>query len=131
MPIAPHLRPLYKTPSWFAAREKVKARATIDGVDRCERCGAKNGSYIVRDQTKRGYTEVTKRDADALAARGFHVVLIQCGCCHRNNVAGDDRPANLAWWCRGCHLRADSSHHRRTRQARKDRERFYGWEASA
>ncbi len=116
MPIAKHLRHLYRTDSWFEAREKVKARAE----DKCERCSARNHSWIVRDASKRGFTEITERDAIALKAQGESVVQVQCGCCHRNNVAGDDRLGNLAWWCRGCHLRADRSHHKRSRAERKD-----------
>jgi len=117
MPIAKHLRHLYKTDQWFEAREKIKARAE----DRCERCSAKNGSWIVRDSTRRGYTTITAKDAAALKARGELVVLIQCGCCHRYPVPPMDyEPCNLMWLCRGCHLRNDRPLHRRSRATRKD-----------
>jgi hypothetical protein len=119
MPIRKELRPLYKTPQWFEARAKVRERAE----DRCERCGARNGAYVVRDASRRGYTAITARDAAALKTRGERVALIQCGCAHRNNVPGDDRLSNLAWWCRGCHLKSDARHHKRSRAARKDRAR--------
>lgn len=122
MPIKPELRHFYRTPEWFAARELVKERAN----DCCERCHGKNGAYYIRDQSVLRAVhrfEVTKRDAEAAALQGLKVVLIQCGCCHVNNKPGDDRPENLRWWCRGCHLRFDERHHFQTRATRKDRAR--------
>lgn len=118
MPIRPELRHHYRTPAWFAARKACRERAG----DRCERCGAKNGAVGFRREGKITLVEMTEKDAKAalLTAPWLNMVRIQCGCCHRNNVAGDDRPENLAWWCRGCHLRHDKPHHRETRAARKD-----------
>lgn len=94
MPIRKELRHFYRTPEWRMARAACRSRAN----DRCERCGRKNGSLKVKPR----------------------VVVIQCGAAHLNNVAGDDRPENLAWLCRGCHLRHDLPHHHETRAARKD-----------
>lgn len=48
---------------------------------------------------------------------------IQCGAAHLNHVPGDDRPENLAWLCRACHLRYDAGKHKESRSARKDRAR--------
>jgi hypothetical protein len=129
MPIHADLRHFYRTPEWFAARAAVRERAG----DRCERCGAKNGAIVIRHGFWRGspvsgsvpntYIELAAQDLALARLQGLSPTLIQCGCCHRNNVAGDDRPENLAWWCRGCHLRHDKPHHRDTRAARKDRGR--------
>lgn len=119
MPIRLELRHHYRTPEWFAARAKVRERAK----DRCQACGSRNGAYYIRDGScfhAIRFFEVTKPDAAAAKVQGLRVVLIQCGCCHVNNVAGDDRDENLRWWCRGCHLRHDRTHHRNTRAARKD-----------
>jgi hypothetical protein len=100
MPIRPELRHFYRGLAWNTARAGCRERAH----DRCEHCRAKNGHVYVRERDGRW-------------------VLIQCGAAHLNNVAGDDRPENLAWLCRGCHLRHDREHHHETRAARKDRAR--------
>jgi 5-methylcytosine-specific restriction endonuclease McrA len=104
MPIRPEYRHFYRTPEWRAARAAVRQRAGDD----CERCGSHNGDVEIRQRITAGALLVEKE------------VLIQCGAAHRNNVPGDDRLENLAWWCRGCHLANDENHHRYTRSARKD-----------
>ncbi len=120
MPIRKDLRPLYRTPAWFAARKAVRERAK----DCCERCGAENGSWVVRENGRS--VEVTEKDAAAAKVRGLRAVKIQCGCCHRVPVPlGDHNLGNLLWMCRGCHLRFDRGLgvHRATRETRKDRAR--------
>ncbi len=102
MPIRPELRHFYSTPEWQAARAACRERAG----DHCEKCGRSNGSYALR------------RLADKNG--GAVIILVQCGAAHLNNVAGDDRPENLAWLCRGCHLRFDRYFHHVTRATRKD-----------
>ncbi len=124
MPIAAEFRHHYKTEQWFRARRWARARAR----DRCERCNFPNGAWVVVVGGKR--VEVMARDAEAAKVLGKRVVLIRCGGCHVNNIPGDDRPDNVRWWCRGCHLAFDARHHRRTRQARKDRARPLLEEAS-
>jgi hypothetical protein len=104
VPIRPELRHLYKTEEYKLARARCKERAG----DRCEQCGRKNGS------TKR------KRWVGPGLRTMVPSVLIQCGAAHLNNIAGDDRPENLAWLCRGCHLHHDQPFHRLTRATRKD-----------
>lgn len=94
MPIRPELRHFYRGLGWAAARAGCRERAH----DRCEHCHRKNGSLKAKPR----------------------VVVIQCGAAHLNNVAGDDRPENLAWLCRGCHLAHDREHHHLTRATRKD-----------
>lgn len=99
MPIRPEFRQFYG-PEWqLVIRPRIRARAG----DRCEHCGRQNGSY--RPQLPKW-------------------VLIQCGAAHLNNTPGDDRDENLAWLCRGCHLRLDCFVHARaahvTRATRKD-----------
>lgn len=118
MPIRADLLHLYRAPEWQAARAAVKEKA----ADRCQRCNVKNGAWIVRDASKRGFTEITEADAAGLKARGERVVLIQCGACHRVPVPQGEMYAlsNLLWLDRGCHLRFDSGVHRRSRQTRKD-----------
>jgi 5-methylcytosine-specific restriction endonuclease McrA len=94
VPIRPELRHLYRGPAWEAARAACRERAK----DRCQHCKRKNGSLKTKPR----------------------VVEIQCGAAHLNGVAGDDRPENLAWLCRGCHLRHDRWFHHLSRAARKD-----------
>lgn len=94
MPIRNELRHFYRGPAWKAAREACRDRAG----DRCQHCGEQNRCL-----------------------KGFpKLVLVQCGAAHLNGVAGDDRPENLAWLCRGCHLKHDRGQHRETRSIRKD-----------
>ena len=99
MPIRPELRHFYRTPEYKAARAACRDRAG----DKCEQCGKPNGQIELRFDTN-----------------PYREVLIQCGASHVNNVPGDDRPKNLRWLCRGCHLRADKAHHKQTRATRKD-----------
>ena len=99
MPIRRDLLHFYETPEWQAAREACRERAG----DRCEQCHRTNGTI-----------------ATLARAGKLRRVLIQCGAAHVNNVAGDDRPENLAWLCRGCHLHRDKDFHHQTRAKRKD-----------
>lgn len=64
MPIRAELRHHYRTPQWKAARAAVKERAG----DKCERCHAKNGSYMVRDRPHdmAAFVELTEKDAAGL-----------------------------------------------------------------
>ncbi len=117
MPIRKDLRPLYRTPQWFEARAIIRKQAE----DRCQRCNRKNGTWIVYEKGR--IVEVTEKDAAGAKARGLRVVKIQCGAAHLNGIAGDDRLSNLAWLCRGDHLRHDRGQHRDTRINRKDRAR--------
>lgn len=104
MPIRKELRHFYKTPEYKAARAACRERAG----DRCEQCHKLNRQVELRF------------DTESDGSQGFREVVIQCGASHVNNVAGDDRPENLRWLCRGCHLAADALHHKRTRSLRKD-----------
>jgi hypothetical protein len=108
VPIRKELRHFYRGPAWQAAREACRERAG----DRCEQCGRTNGTFYENDRGRR--------------------VLVQCGAAHLNNTAGDDRPENLGWLCRGCHLRTDKPFHRLSRATRKDARRplIAGLEAS-
>ncbi len=104
MPIRADLRHFYRTPEWKAARAACREQAG----DRCDRCGESNGTW---------FTRIIRRGMKIL---GTKRVLVQCGAAHLNNVAGDDRPENLAWLCRSCHLHHDVPFHHLTRAARKD-----------
>jgi hypothetical protein len=99
MPIRKELRHFYVTAEYKAARAACRDRAG----DKCEACGAPNGDRYFR-----------------FDVWPYREVLVQCGASHVNNVAGDDRPENLRWLCRSCHLAADANFHKRTRSVRKD-----------
>lgn len=105
MPIRAELRHFYRTPKWKAARAACRERAG----DRCEQCGRKNGAILRR-----------KKWVGPGRKKVIPAKVVQCGAAHLNNKAGDDRPANLAWLCRGCHLHHDVPFHRLTRATRKD-----------
>jgi hypothetical protein len=98
LPIRPELRHLYRGPAWAATRARIRDRAG----DRCQDCGRANGSVYIGKR---------------------RLVVVSCGAAHRNGIAGDDRDENLAWWCAACHLKNDAAQHKRTREARKDRQR--------
>jgi 5-methylcytosine-specific restriction endonuclease McrA len=76
------------------AWRETRERIRARAGDKCEHCGRPNGIFG-----------------------------IQCGAAHLNHTAGDDRPENLAWLCRACHLRYDAASHKDSRSARKDRAR--------
>lgn len=144
MPIRKEFRHFYQGPEWQAARQRCRERAG----DRCERCGAPNGTTVLRAyeywtpatlQTTvfmlRGtiagepitvlpwHHKDTIREAHFPLHDWMKFTGIQCGAAHLNNQPGDDRDENLAWLCRGCHLNYDRLHHRQTRAARKDKGR--------
>lgn len=134
MPIAKHLRPLYKTESALAAKE----RAFIRADHKCERCGkprrykwlwiVKRGPW--EHYWSLGYTaRATWRDM-----AGEKVLLVPkpgearrtrntIGIAHLNNQPGDNSDANLQMLCADCHLKQDQSAHAQTRKTRKDRGR--------
>jgi hypothetical protein len=97
MPVPKHKQHLYKTPQWLAARPVVRERAK----NTCEKCGRLNRIVCFVEAPLAG-TELYE---------GLRVLIIQCGVAHLNGVAGDDRLENLAFLCRGCHLRADVKFH--------------------
>lgn len=98
MPIRKELRHFYCGPAWEAARAETRERSG----DRCEQCGATNGTWA----EKRGRR-----------------ILIQCGCAHLDNNPANNAPENRAWLCRACHLHHDVPFHRLTRATRKDKAR--------
>lgn len=117
MPIRPEFRHFYRGPAWQATRARIRERAG----DRCEHCGAPNGAFGCRDRAGRFVVALEPGE------KYFPPVWIQCGAAHLNQIAGDDRDENLAWLCRGCHLRHDAkiraAHAHETRATRKDRRR--------
>jgi hypothetical protein len=115
MPIRAELRHLYRTREYRAVRELVRERAG----DRCERCKQPNGTKFMRLDYK-GETMLLPHIEGAPFGSEWRVVKVQCGAAHLNGVAGDDRPENVAWLCRGCHLHHDQPFHRETRATRKD-----------
>ncbi|MES2135770.1 MAG: hypothetical protein V4502_01750 [Pseudomonadota bacterium] len=117
MPIRADLRHFYRTPEWKSARAACRERAG----DRCQRCGASNGTY---------YTRLVRHAAAMHEVYGSKRVLVQCGVAHLNHIAGDDRDENLKALCQWCHLNHDKLHHHETRAARKDAARPLLREAS-
>ena len=120
MPIRKEFRHFYRGPAWQAARAVTRERAG----DKCQRCGAANRSigYFLPSGSFHPVADPLRFKPPARFPEA-RLVLIQCGACHRNNTAGDDRPDNLLWLCRGCHLRFDAPHHRASRATRKDSRR--------
>jgi hypothetical protein len=112
VPIRKELRHLYRGPAWKAAREGCRDRAG----NKCEQCGGLNGAIGYRREDGM----FVRLALGVFPPDGAKLVHIQCGAAHLNNVAGDDRPENLAWLCRGCHLHRDAPFHRLTRAIRKD-----------
>ena len=114
MPIRKEDRPLYRTQQYRAAKAAVRDRAR----DLCERCGVCNNTAVLRTRRIRGLGGLEQ---------GFKIVHIHCGAAHRNNIAGDDRLENMAWWCQRCHPVEDNHihavHAHETRSRRKDLQR--------
>lgn len=128
MPIRRELRKFYRGPAWQAARAACRERAG----DRCEQCGLSNGTWttrIVRRRAKVAAGSWPYRTAVQRTTVSKRV-KVQCGAAHVNGVAGDDRPENLKWLCRGCHLRHDRPQHKESRATRKDAARPLLQEAS-
>lgn len=122
MPIRRELRHFYRGPAWQAARAACRERAG----DRCEQCKRKNGTSGFTNSNGRWIPlsprQVKRlRGSDCYSRKyGLPIIRIQCGAAHVNGVAGDDRPENLKWLCRGCHLRHDRPQHKESRATRKD-----------
>jgi 5-methylcytosine-specific restriction endonuclease McrA len=76
----------------------IRARIAERAGNACEKCGAPNGIFG-----------------------------IQCGVAHLDQNPANNADDNLAYLCRGCHLKFDARFHaaaaRHTRQVRKDRAR--------
>jgi hypothetical protein len=98
MPIRPEFRKFYGKKWREEIRPKIQARAG----DRCEQCGAENGTF------------------GKLRNGRFYRSLIQCGCAHLDHNVENNADSNLAWLCRFCHLTHDAGQHRETRSIRKD-----------
>ena len=136
MPIRPEYRRYYHSDEWTAARATVLKRS--QGC--CERCGRPNGSWLLSKglvwlcPTWRRWRapasilvdlrDPLERGSFVLAPCGrVDIVETQLGCAHIDNDPGNNDLANLAAWCRTCHLYGDREFHRRSRQIRKDMER--------
>lgn len=66
------------------------------------------------------FREISESDLYLAELLEVKVIEIQCGGAHLNGIAGDDRFENVAWLCRGCHLRHDAWQHKLTREINKD-----------
>lgn len=119
MPIPYSIRKkFYKGEAWEAVRAFLRERSG----DKCEKCVSRNGAWGYYDENDK-FVEVELADVPAALAQGHKITQIQCGAAHVNNTPGDDRPENLLWICRRCHLAFDFKHHEKSRQTRKDRSR--------
>lgn len=89
-------------PKWTLIRRLIARRAD----NQCEHCKAVNGTlhvHLPNGQTRPIRGEAAKR---ALAA-GLKLVMIQCGVAHLDQDRDNNRFTNLAFLCRGCHLKHD------------------------
>jgi len=142
MPIRPDLRCFYGREWRAVTRPRILERAG----NGCEGCGKPNGARV---STVSGVTVLSATDrryfmwwrqlvyapgdvwlnqfgnpliglAEPDGQRSVRVVLTVA---HLNHKAGDDRDENLAALCQWCHLTYDLTHHKHSREARKDRDR--------
>jgi hypothetical protein len=137
MPIRPDLRHFYGRHWRTVTRPRILERAG----HKCEQCGkpdraivftvtgkvvlaphdiwpymfwvAEKGGEVWRDQFGKPFPDFKIK----LLPRKVRVVLTVA---HLNHVAGDDRDKNLQALCQWHHLHLDASHHRESRQTRKD-----------
>jgi hypothetical protein len=140
MPIRPDLRPLYRTPEYFAAREQVIRQAR--GC--CEFCLRPRGKLVEmisgrdaagelfllwripgnpRWANGRGWL-ASVRDLQVLADVSTwrkYQSKTQLQMAHVSGVASDH--ASLKYLCAWCHLSNDKAQHFRTRCLRRDKER--------
>ena len=142
MPIRPELRHFYGRIWRTITRPRILARAG----NKCEQCGVPNYKVAIRaagwwtlfESTpvvlKFWYNDTaaelvwTPPNGAAGGLHGFprsicRLVVIVLTVAHLNHVSGDDRDENLKALCQWCHLNYDQTHHRETREARKDRSR--------
>ena len=125
MPIHPELLHYYRTPEWFAVRDRVRRRAK----GRCEWCGAPNHKYIWRANggvwldPRLGQWRDSRGDMVVYAPRKVREGYIVLTTAHLNHDPADhEDDNNLAALCQRCHLVYDGPHHRRTARLRRDRE---------
>jgi hypothetical protein len=112
MPIKPENRHLYG-PNWPAISRRIRERAG----QRCERCGAPNGTLIARApgqymlEDGRVYDDTTgehlgiRRGSEFPATRFVKVVLTVA---HLDQDAANHDESNLRAYCQQCHLRHDA-----------------------
>ena len=140
MPIAKELRVFYGREWRTVTRPRILARAG----NCCEGCKKPNHAVV---ETITGKTHHAGRreywmfwiDANNLRRWTDHkgqpamhfdneqnpgrIVKVVLTIAHKNHTPGDDRDENLAAWCQWCHLIHDLTHHRRSRETRKDQGR--------
>jgi hypothetical protein len=140
VPIRRDLRPLYRTPEYFAARDRVLARSR----GRCEHCLRPKGELVEmisgktadgnlfllwRTPGRKHWTNqngwpATKKDLQVLADvetwRRYRS-RTQLQMAHTDNNPRNH--ASLAYLCAWCHLALDQSVHKASRVNRKDRDR--------
>lgn len=94
-------------PKWGLIRLLIKRRAG----NCCEHCKAENGTlhvHLADGQTGVPATRpIQGQAARSAQAAGLRLVLIQCGVAHLDQDRANNRFSNLAFLCRGCHLKYD------------------------
>jgi 5-methylcytosine-specific restriction endonuclease McrA len=122
MPIAPHLRHLYRGPEYEARRARILER---DGYT-CRHCSKPAGAIAWvyrrgRPADDAGAIMWEYRPADDEPELKFSA--IQLGVAHLDHDSENNADDNLASLCRRCHLRHDRGQHKATRCTRKDQAR--------
>jgi len=126
MPIAKHLRHLYRSPEFRQAR----ACAVERSGNKCEWCGRPNGIMVERICSGgRMWWRVPScrwrnwlgKDSLPLPWDGsVKVVLSVCTLAHLDHDPRNNEESNTPFLCQWCHLHYDQGHHRDTRCLRKD-----------
>jgi hypothetical protein len=153
MPVARHLRHLYRGKRWAETRSRILARAR----DRCEQCGKPNHRrvWVIGDKPLRVLGLLSCRwhnirnqfwswcdgsgqkwhSCENSGAVVKHIrlrgkqwksarrVFVRLQVAHRNQIPGDDRDINLEAWCAWCHTAYDRAAMRRKIAGRKDEKR--------
>jgi hypothetical protein len=146
MPVRPEFRKHYRTKAWKLARARTLQRAGR----KCENCRKPDRTHILTCSGKERFLDGTfiyrmfwmpaggGRWRDRYGKLQRHLtppwlrfkgvsmprpIRPKLSACHRNQVPGDDRDANLACWCEWCHLIFDREQHKGTRCETKDRKR--------
>jgi hypothetical protein len=135
MPIAPHLRHLYRGPEYEAQRERIFKRDRNE----CKWCSKPNGARI---QTKTGQGRMfwrklplgpwlnedgwvmTPEDHDAAMLLGApRTITVVLAMAHLDHNPENREDSNAAVLCQWCHLRHDRRQHRMTLVANRDARR--------
>jgi len=148
MPIAPELRPFYRTPEWFARAQgqcewcgkpsRKVVRVALDGSGRwyCDESSRwRSGLDRCRIEELRAMHEKASRPGSRLhlpmevimhaelrPPRNTRSCFVVLSVAHLDHNPGNNAPENIAALCQRCHLVFDGAEHRRNARLRRDRE---------